>query len=238
MAKSKRRISLRDVPPGMTRVRTSQGDHLRAKRGTYKKAKLNRALKKGTVFVVEANAAAKLFKDAIHPYRSGLVDQTLWSRLLSVFLRQQNKLGTIDFGQLKPLELHTRYTLHKILPVRVVTTYDSHARMLQSVMAYEGRPNFDSKHIDGYKLTAVILFPDIKKKTIQTEVEDSGILRLEDKAPSFDVQFPVPTGAKWFVLCVRIDGYSQKKKYHTIATKGMQVVDSGTIASLMAHGAE
>ena len=70
MAKSKRKISLADVPPGMILVRSrAYGDHVRAKRGTHKKAKLNPALKKGSIFISEANAAAKLFRDAIEPYR-------------------------------------------------------------------------------------------------------------------------------------------------------------------------
>jgi hypothetical protein len=48
MAKSKPKISLDDVPPGMILAkRGAYGDHLRAKRGTYKKAKLNAALKEG-----------------------------------------------------------------------------------------------------------------------------------------------------------------------------------------------
>ena len=59
MSKSKSKISLADVPPGMVLVRSrAYGDHVRAKRGTYKKARLNAAFKKGTVLIGEANAAA------------------------------------------------------------------------------------------------------------------------------------------------------------------------------------
>ncbi len=49
MAKSKLKISA-DVPPCMILVKSRAcGDHLRAKRGAYKKAKLNASLKEGEI---------------------------------------------------------------------------------------------------------------------------------------------------------------------------------------------
>src|SRR5690606_2137514 len=113
MAKRKPRISPRDVPPDMVRVRTRWGDHLRKKRGTHKPAKLNAALQQATILIREANAAARLFKDAIDPYRKGLIDTTLWHRLVAIFRRQQTVLGEVDFSKLEDFEFHTRYTLHK-----------------------------------------------------------------------------------------------------------------------------
>ena len=231
MAKSKSRISLADVPPGMTLVRSrAYGDHVRAKRGTYKKARLNPALKKGALLVGEANAAAKLFKDAVDPYRKGLIDKSLWPSLLSMFRRQQTKNGTIDFSQLKPFEFHARYTLQKLLPVRVVTSYDDQNQLFRAVIKYEGLPHFGKSRVNGYKLSAIVLFPDLKKKTVKIVVEESAILSRQEAQPPFEVSVSVPARAKCFVLCLRIDGCSNGKVYHTIATKGMGVVAAGVIA--------
>src|SRR5687768_14128650 len=153
MAKSKPKISLADVPPGMTLVRSrTYGDHVRAKRGTYKKVKLNAALKKGTEDIREANAAAKLFQDAVDPYRKGVVDKSLWPKLLSMFRLQQTTTGIVDFSQLEPFDFQTRYTLHKLLPVQVVTTYDDKTRTLRAVISYGSLPNFGKSRVDGYKL--------------------------------------------------------------------------------------
>lgn len=230
MAKSKSKISPADVPPGMTLVRSrAYGDHVRAKRGTYKKVRLNAALKKGTLLVGEANAAAKLFKDALDPYRKGLIDKSLWPNLLSMFRRQQTKNGIVDFSQLKPFEFHTRYTLHKLLGVQVVTSYDEKSQLFRAVISYEGLPHFGKSRVDGYKLSAIVLFPDLKKKITNTVVEESGILKLEGKQAPFDVAVSVPREAKAFVLCLKIEGCSKGKVYHTIATKGMRVVAAGTV---------
>ena len=231
MAKSKSKISLADVPPGMTLVRSRvYGDHVRAKRGTYKKARLNEALKKGSVFIGEANAAAKLFKDAVDPYRKRLIDNSLWPNLLSMFRRQQTKTGCVDFSQLEPFEFHNRYTLHKLLPVDAVISYDDKTGTLRAVISYQGLPHFGKSRVDGYKLSAIVLFPDLKKKTANTVVEESAILPLEGKQAPFDVAISVPKRADCFILCLRIDGCSEGKVYHTIATKGMAVIAAGTIS--------
>lgn len=199
MAKSKSKISLADVPPGMILVRSrTYGDHVRAKRGTYKKARLNRALKKGSLLVREANAAAKLFKNAVDPYRKGLIDRSLWPNLLSMFRRQQTKTGRVDFSQLNPFEFHKRYTLHKLLPVQVVTSYDDKSHILRAVISYDGLPHFDNSRIDGYKLSAIVLFPDLKKKTANTVVEESAILSLEEKHAPFELNNGYPSTRKRF----------------------------------------
>ena len=231
MAKSKSKISLADVPPAMTLVRSyAYGDHVRAKRGTYKKARLNTALKKGTLLIGEANAAAKLFKDAVDPYRKGLIDKSLWRNLLSMLRRQQTKIGDVDFSKLEPFEFHTRYSLHKLLPVKVVTSYDDKTRTLRAVISYEGLPDFGNSPIDGYKLSAIVLFPDLKKKNAKTMVEESDILSLNRKQAPFDVTVSVPVGAKCFMLCLRIDGCSEGQVYHTIASKGMAGIAAGSAA--------
>jgi len=231
MSKARPEISLSDVPPGMTLVRSrAYGDHVRAKRGTYKKARLNAALKKGTVLIREANAAAKLFKDAIDPYRKGLIDKSLWPNLLSMLRRQQTKTGIVDFSQLKPFEFHTRYTLHKLLPVQVVTSYHDKTRILRAVISYEGLPHFGQSRVDSYKLSAIVLFPDLKKRTANTVVKESTVLPLEGKQAPFDVAVSVPGKADCFILCLRIDGCSKGKVNHTIATRGMAVIAAGTVS--------
>ena len=229
MAKSKSKISLSDVPPGMTLVKShTYGDHIRAKRGTYKKAKLNAALKEGAARIGEANAAAKLFKDAIDRHRRGLINRSLWPDLVSMFRRQQTKLGKIDFTQLKSFEFHKRYTLHKLISAEVVTTYDDKNRLFRAVVSYGGFV-FNKSIIDGYKLTAIVMFPDIRKKTAKTVSEESAILPMKEEHLPFEVSVAVPPGAKCFVFCLRIDGCSKGKVYHTIATKGMAVISTGAI---------
>lgn len=230
MTKSKSKISLADVPPGMVLVRSrAYGDHVRAKRGTYKKAKLNAALKKGTVLIGEANAAAKLFKDTIEPYRKDLIEKSLWPNLLSMFRRQQTETGMVDFGQLKPFEFHSRYTLDRLLPVQAATSYDDNTRTLRAVISYQGLPDFRNSRIDGYRLSAIVLFPDLKKKTAKTVVEESAVLPLQGKQSPFDVSVSVPGRARCFMLCLRIDGYIGGKLHDTIATKGMRVISAGAI---------
>lgn len=231
MAKSKSKLSLADVPADKTLVRSrAYGDHIRAKRGTYKKARLNPALKKATILIVEANAAAKLFKDAIDPYREGIVDKLLWQNLVSMLRKQQTVTGQTDMGQLKPFELHSRYTLHRLYPVQHDTSFDRKTRKLRSVIWSTGLPRFDKSGIDSYKLTAIAVFLDLKKKTAKAVINESSVLPLKGKPAPFDVMISVPPGAKSFILSLRIDGWSKGKAYHTIASRGMAVIVAGSLA--------
>ena len=93
----------------------------------------------------------------------------------------------------------------------------------------EGLPHFGKSRVDGYKLSAIILFPDLKKKRVQTVVEESPVLPLKGKHSPFDVTVSVPGRASRFILCVRIDGCNKGEVYYTIATKGMAVIAAGAL---------
>ena len=93
----------------------------------------------------------------------------------------------------------------------------------------EGLPHFGKSRVDGYKLSAIILFPDLKKKRVQTAVEESSVLPLKGKHSPLDVTVSVPGRASCFILCVRIDGCNKGEVYYTIATKGMAVIAAGAL---------
>ena len=74
MAKADSLITLRGSHGGITFVKSpTYGDHVRAARGTHKKAKVNAAFKKQSKKLVKANHPAQILRNAIDPYRNDSV---------------------------------------------------------------------------------------------------------------------------------------------------------------------
>jgi hypothetical protein len=225
MAKSKSVFKFQGTLAGLTFVRsTVNGDHVRAKRGTYKKATLNAALKKSSAKLKDANVPAKIFKDAIEPYRGYLKDGTLWQRLLSSFRVQMKENATPDFQVLTGIEIHSRYKLERFLQLRPAISTDSKKTLLEVDLHYETPIFGRSKYVDGYRLTVIAVFPDLKKKSAKTVSITSNIVRLQDPENDFHASLSIPAHAKTCVVCVKIEGCSEGAVANTPAVQGLRVV--------------
>jgi hypothetical protein len=231
MAKSDSLINLQGTIGGLTFVKSrAYGDHVRAKRGTYKKAELNQAMKEGSAKLKVANVHAKIFKDAIDPHRVNIVDGTFWQRLLSLFRRQLNTGGAIDFSQMVGFEIHSRHTSKRFIQVNPTIKFNRKKFLLEVDLHYSQPPTFKkSKYVDGYRLTIIGVFPDMKKKRSKTESMSSSIVRLTAEDTSFRADLGVPSGAKKFIVCVKIEGCGKGIVFNTRTTSGLWVVGGGEL---------
>ena len=229
MAKGISLINLNGTVGDYTFVKSAKyGDHIRAKRGTHKKAKLNEAFKKQTQKVPGANLHAKIFKDAIDPYREKLKDGTMWSRLISMFMQQFDVHGKFDFGRMEPFEIHRKYTFENLFKSEPTITINKKESALQISLLYNKHPSFkESAEVDGYRFSVTVVFPDLKKKTAKAVSEDSDIIKRGEKIEPVNIQVPIPRGAKSFLVCVRIDGCRNGKVDGPMTTKGMRMVGAG-----------
>src|SRR5688500_14469423 len=103
MAKANSLITFQGTVEGFTFVKSpTYGDHVRAARGTRKKAKLNAACQAQSKKLVKSNVPAKIIKDAINPYRRDFYHGPLWQKLVSLTNDQYGKHATFDFSKFKP----------------------------------------------------------------------------------------------------------------------------------------
>jgi hypothetical protein len=231
MAKTDSLIVLKGTFRGLTFVKSkAYGNHVRSKRGTYKKAKLNKALKASSKRLAAANVPAKIFQDAIREYREGLERGDLWRRLLSMFRKQLRKQGAIDFSKLEPFEIHESYPFNRFMSLFPKATPDKKRSVLGVHIACKVHPEFErSKFIDGYQLTAIGVFPDLEKKTARTVAVQLPVIPLVGKATPLDLELRIPQKAKSFLVCLRMDGCMKGKVNNTPATKGMRMVKAGVV---------
>ena len=177
-----------------------------------------------------ANLHAKIFKDAIDPYRKKLEDGTMWSRLIRMFLQQFDVHGKFDFSKLEPFEIHGKYTFEHLLKSEPKITIDRKKCVLLVSPSYDKHPLFKkSAPVDAYQFCVTGVFPDLKKKTAKAVTENSEVINRNDKIEPLNIQLPIPRGAKSFLVCIRIDGCRKGKVDGPMTTKGMRMVGAGEV---------
>lgn len=161
MAKSDSIIKLQGTIGGLTFVRSrTYGDHVRAKRGTYKSANVNEALKHESKTLLRANVPAKIFKDAIDPYRGELTGGMLWQRLVSMFRKELKEHGACDFAKMERFEIHADYPFKRFLHVEPTIKFEKKKSILKVDLRYDSHPRFvKAKSVSGYRLTVLAYFP-------------------------------------------------------------------------------
>ena len=231
MAKVNSLITLNGTYGGITFVKSAKyGDHIRAPRGTHKKAVLNPAWKRQSKRTLRANGPAQIFQNAIRPYHKDFYDGSMWSRFLSHVLQHLGDEQSFDFSTLKPFEIHKGYPLHRFFNLQTNTRVAADRSVLDVEVSYDTHPIFDkSLSIDGYQLQIIGIFPDQKKKSAHTGMVSSVIIRLQGNTEPLKMQIPLPPKAKTFLVCVRIDGCAKGKPYGALAAKGMKMVEAGKI---------
>lgn len=231
MAKSKSVINLQGTFGGITFVKSpTYGDHVRAARGTHKKADVNEAFKKESKKLQRANIPAKIFNDAIEPYRDNLKGGFLWPHLVSMFWKQLRDHGAFDFSNIEPFEIHTEYPFERFLSVQSKIRFDQKKSVLHVNISYDRHPRFNkSSFIDGYRLSVIGIFPDLKKETAKSEVVNSPISRLTGEVTPLHMQLVVPPKAKSFIVCLKIEGCMKEVVNDTAATTGLRVIRAGAI---------
>lgn len=231
MAKVTSTITLQGTYDGITYVKSSAyGNHIRAKRGTHKKAVLNPGWEKQNKKLVRSNIPAKIIKDAINPYRKDFYDGNLWTRLISMTNEQDLDDGQFDFAKLRPFEIHKAYPLARLLNVVTNTNVDRERSELQVSLTYNIHPDFDeSLTVDGYRFGVIAIFPGLENNGAKTEAVYSDIIERTGNVVPLHMRVPVPSGAQAFLICVRVDGYKDGGQYGTLASKGMKMVEAGKI---------
>jgi hypothetical protein len=229
MAKVISSIELKGTHGNTTYVRSKQyGNHVRAKRGTYKKAVLNDAFKKQAKAIGKISAVAKIIKGALDPYRQDLRDSKLWPRLIAA-MHKLGKSGTFDLSKMEPLEVNDNYRVDRFFTLTTTTAVDKAHALLRVTFAVDGRPIFKEKAVDAYRMGVIAIYPNQKKKSAETRDVYSDAMKFIAKPAPVVLEVPVPRGAKDYIVCVKVEGCQKGKVYFSYESKGMRIVDAGKV---------
>ncbi|HEU5147935.1 MAG TPA: hypothetical protein VFT90_14515 [Chryseosolibacter sp.] len=167
MAKVNSLITLLGTVDGLTFVKSSKyGDHIRAARGTRKKAKLNKACQEQSKKLVKSNTPAKIIKDAIDPYRDDFRYGQLWQDLVRMTNKAMGKGADFDFSRLEPFEFDPKHRLDRLFTIDSTTNVDQKSSRLHVTLSSDARPIFhQSLDLDGYRVSNDRVVSRLEKAT-------------------------------------------------------------------------
>ena len=89
-------------------------------------------------------------------------------------------------------------------------------------------PNFRCKgYIDGYRLGAIAIFPNMDKKNAESSAAFIPILPLDTTATQHTLRLPVPMGSTHYLVCLKIEGCKSGQVNDNAPTQGMAVIGNG-----------
>ncbi|RYF14535.1 MAG: hypothetical protein EOO42_17805 [Flavobacteriales bacterium] len=114
MAKVRSIIKLSGTLSDMTFVDSkAYGAHVRAKRGTYTPISLAEGMLKSAEVQQQVNLMAKILFDAVIAFVPGFKDGKFWTRLLSVFRKQQKAGKIYSYKDFDLMEMRLEYPTSK-----------------------------------------------------------------------------------------------------------------------------
>lgn len=227
MAKSFSMIKLQGTLDGMTHVQSkTYGEHIRKAR---RAGEVNETLKDNSRQIVAANVPARLIKNAIDLYREDFTGGQLWQRLVSHFKKELKEKQAIDVLALKDTEVNEHYPLSRIFSEVVSIKLDSDERILKIIISKGCVPNFKRKYIDGYRLSAIGIFPDFAAGTAESLSQASEILSIAEKSGDITFEFNLKENWQQYLICLKLDGCCKNEVCLGPAVKGMRIVATGKI---------
>jgi hypothetical protein len=232
MSKSRSAKKNKKGPPVMVIVNSrAYGKHERAARGTWKKAKLNDAMKGHSKRMIGSNVPAKLILDALNPFRENFKGGLIWQKLIEHFARQVKEYKDYSVLGIENWDLNKEYPTSRIMAPNVKIETDPFSPILNITVSYTFGKRFleRKKSITSFRITIVVMFPDFIDNEIITIPVVMPDKLLEDVAPySFIVQ--IPTGASSYLACFKAEAC-----IHNVVTedsgkidKAMCLIKSGT----------
>ncbi len=221
----------KNTPPDKDSVYVNSrtyGGHWRAKRGSKTKANLNSSLQKSTKDLEIANKAAGLIKSYLDAFRYNFMGGLIWQKLVKEFKQQAKE------GKAFHTERFSRMDVWDLYPLNRFGTYFNYycqtdATQLTVTLSPNRHPNFNRKYTDSYRLSMLAIFPDFEWMEAHDEGCISDILFLKNTVEPVTFTFPVPEGAKHYLLVLKVEGAEQGKLSDNHTIKSMQLIGGGRI---------
>ncbi len=214
---------------GFTFVESKAGSqYVRAARGTYKKAKCNKALTanyKRTAFI---NATAKKVYDVLKIFSGNFRGYKLWQEMLKRFLKSaSDEIPSLVTG-LKNLEINKTYSFERLVPVPAITIHCTKQR-LRATLAPDNHPIFgkDRTEADCYYYELMVIFFDGKGNPVYDSAWSEWIKLNENLPAGYEFLFNRPAKTVCWLLCLKLEAGLQEQVVGLFWGKGMRIIESG-----------
>ena len=201
--------------------------HLRRKRGSKKKAVLNKAMKESRNKLLQVNKIASLiFKSISNEHKDG----KLWPRLLSKLRLQLRDYNFNDVSCLFRMECHTKRTLEKMLMHFLDVKIGKIAKHQMNIpVDLPNTPLYDKKYLKEFQISMHVLYPDFERVKLKKEVAYSDVLQKANCPKQFTFVVPVPAKATEYAVFMKVTECEDGVALNYPQSTGMRCVAVGTI---------
>ena len=202
------------------------GHHPRAARGTNTEIVVTDSMQKAVDNMNLCNQQAQPVYAAL---KSEYHDGRLWSRLLSLFQKEQKAGRKISVERLLHLECNITYKLENILPHQYKIAVRKDQKKLQVTVDLPKHPKVeDTLPRQGYKLRVVVLYPDFNKMTCRKEVAMTEVIKYKSPLQPQELEVKMPSAkTRYMVLLCLVPILTGGEPIYFAKDAGMRVVAVG-----------
>ena len=221
-------ISVQGTIAGMTYVRSKYGVHVRRPRGTFKPSRLNATLQSNSRQTKYLNQVAKPIHDYIKQNYQSFKQNDLWQQLQRRLRRAATASLPELHASLQGIEINSRYPLQSKVAVQaphftwhkkhciVTLHFNSHVHYQEPVKA------------DCYYYMVHLLWMDVMGQCCGQDAIETEWLSFSDAVPSYELRFPRPAPASYYVLLLSLHGGQRQKPIEMFAAMAMCVLATGS----------
>ena len=204
------------------------GPHVRSKRGTIKPAKLNAVMEKSSHLMARANVPAKAIFDAVRTIHK---DGELWNKLVVIFRQQLITGRAFHIDSLPDLECHEKFTLDKLIcSTSYKISHQLQGDSLHIQLSLKTHPDWSYlgwKHRFQYRLSMVIVFPDLKTGRFEREIIHGPVSQFTNPVQPVSFEVSVPDPANEYLLFLLATACENGEAVEQSHVKGMRIVGAG-----------
>ncbi len=181
-------------------VNTATGGYWRRRRGTVKKAKLNKVLSGNAKLTPVANDAAKRIRAKLDPFLGGLSVGRIQANLGGKLKKAYNHKGYMDYSFMKGMNMQPFYPLERLIKdiYSIEVTSDC---VTVRIPVYEHSVDNTGALVTDYYFELILLEGDPAKtrNSLRTDVDTSPLYAIGSKAATIELCVH-PTRSLWMVL--------------------------------------
>ena len=214
--------------PDYVWIKTSEGGYWRRKRGTIKKAKLNRPFQEGSKRMKQSAPATSRILDKLAPYTNGLYMGRLHSRISGMLRTSLKESGKADLRCLNGLDLQRDHPLERLLRVNAKTkvTADEVVVMLP---VGERTLNRLNTLVTNYYFELVLLYGDaVKANGLRTESMESDVYEIE-KNYNLTLKLHLVLPEKPWIALLKVNSIEGDELAQSYKLYGMKVIGAGGV---------
>lgn len=190
---------------------------------------MNDAFKEASSHLLSANIPSRLIRTALESFRRDFSTGLLHQRLVSLFQKQHAATGHFAFAALKDFEVHSDFTLQRLLPVKAGVIMDRENSRLSIHLYSPGGPDFKQlKSIKLYTVTVIAIYPYPERASVETSYDVMENLPVGETLDR-RISLTIPAWANEYLVCVKIAGTFGDGDSNNMKAKGMRIVAVGTV---------